>query len=404
MRTRTRTCQPFRFLPSAALGFLAVALIATAAQAQSVARPHLSRITGTVIHGTPPSHRSHTVVLKMAGDSVAVVRSRMPDKQLAEADRLAIQTDLRRQQDAIVPAIEGMGGKVLARFQHAINGIKVQGTPDQIRSFAALPGVVQVKGVRTYSLRNAQSVPFIGAPLAWQGPPGLRGEHVKVAVIDTGVDYTHANFGGPGTVSAWQNAFAHSDQPADPTLFGPNAPKVKGGIDLVGDAYDASVAGSVPVPDPNPLDCFGHGSHVSGTAAGFGVTSAGVTFTGPYDETTPSQLFTIGPGVAPLADLYAVRVFGCAGSTNVVVDGIDWAVANNMQVISMSLGSDFGSEDDADAEASENAVEAGIVVAAASGNAGPIPYIASTPSSGEKVISVAAMDSHGSFPAETLGL
>jgi minor extracellular serine protease Vpr len=404
MSTRTRTCQPFRFLPSAALGFLAVALIATAAQAQSVTRPHLSRIAGTAIQGTPLSQRSHTVVLKMAGDSVAVVRSRMPDKQLAEADRLAIQTDLRRQQDAIVPAIEGMGGKVLARFQHAINGIKVQGTPDQIRSFAALPGVVQVKEVRTYSLVNAHSVPFIGAPLAWQGPPGLHGEHVRVAVIDTGVDYTHANFGGPGTVAAWQTAFANSAKPADPTLFGPNAPKVKGGIDLVGDAYDANVAGSVPVPDPNPLDCNGHGSHTSGTAAGFGVTSAGATFNGPYDATTPAQLFTIGPGVAPLADLYAVRVFGCAGSSNVVVDAIDWAVANNMQVISMSLGSDFGTEDDADAEASENAVEAGIVVAAASGNSGPIPYIASTPGSGEKAISVAAVDSHESFPAESLTL
>jgi minor extracellular serine protease Vpr len=403
MSARTRICQPFRFSPSFALAVLAVALVATGANAQS-ARPHLSRITGAPIQGAPLTQRSRTVVLKLAGDPVAVVRSRMPGKQLAEADRLAIQTALRRQQDAIVPAIEAMGGKVMARFQHAINGIKVQGTPDQIKSFAALPGVVQVKEVRTYSLNNAHSVPFIGAPQVWQGPPGLHGEHIRVAVIDTGVDYTHANFGGPGTVSAWQTAFANSTKPADPTLFGPNAPKVKGGIDLVGDAYNANVAGSVPVPDPNPLDCNGHGSHTSGTATGFGVTSAGATFKGPYDATTPSQAFTIGPGVAPLADLYAVRVFGCVGSTNVVVDAIDWAIANDMQVISMSLGADFGTEDDADAEASENAVEAGIVVAAASGNSGPIPYVTSDPGSGEKAISVAAMDSHDSFPGEALTL
>lgn len=382
---------------------IALALIAASANAQSAARPRLSRITGTAIQGVPLSQRSRTVVLKMAGDPVAVVRSRMPGKQLAEVDRRAIQTALDAEQDAIVPAIEAVGGKVLARFQHAINGIKVQGTPDQIKSFAALPGVVQVKEVRTYSLRNAQSVPFIGAPLAWQGPPGLHGEHVRVAVIDTGVDYTHANFGGPGTVSAWQKAFANSTKPADPTLFGPKAPKVKGGIDLVGDAYNGSI-GSVPVPDPNPLDCEGHGSHTSGTATGFGVTSAGATFKGPYDSTTPSQSFMIGPGVAPLADLYAVRVFGCTGSSNVVVDGIDWAVANDMQVISMSLGADFGTEDDADAEASEHAVEAGIVVVAASGNSGPIPYVTSVPGSGEKVISVAAMDSHDSFPGEILAL
>jgi subtilisin family serine protease len=225
-----------------------------------------------------------------------------------------------------------------------------------------------------------------------------------VAVIDTGVDYTHANFGGPGTVTAWKTAFAKSTGPADPTLFGPDAPKVKGGVDLVGDAYDATNPASVPVPDPNPLDCNGHGSHTSGTATGFGVSAAGTTFKGPYDAATPSQSFVIGPGVAPLADLYAVRVFGCTGSSNVVVDGIEWAVAHNMQVISMSLGSDWGTEDDADAEASENAVNAGIVVAAASGNEGPAPYITSTPASGEKVISVAAIDSHDSFPGETLAL
>jgi subtilisin family serine protease len=85
------------------------------------------------------------------------------------------------------------------------------------------------------------------------------------------------------------------------------------------------------MPDPNPLDCAGHGSHTSGTAAGFGVTSAGTTFNGHYDATTPGQSFSIGPGVAPLADLYMVRVFGCTGSTNVVVDAIDWAVANDMR-------------------------------------------------------------------------
>jgi subtilisin family serine protease len=403
MSIRTRACQPFRFVPIAALAILGVALVAASGSAQSAARPHLSRITGTV-QGAPLSQRVHTVVLKMAGDPVAVVRSRMPGKQLAEADRRRIETSLRNQQDAIVPAIEGMGGKVLAKFQHAINGIKVQGTSDQIKSFAGLPGVVQVKEVRTYTLNNQHSVPFIGAPSAWQTPPGLHGEHVRVAVIDTGVDYTHANFGGPGTVAAFTKATANSTKPADPALFGPNAPKVKGGIDLVGDAYDATVPGSVPVPDPNPLDCNGHGSHTSGTAAGFGVTSAGATFKGPYDAATPNQSFAIGPGVAPLADLYAVRVFGCAGSTNVVVDAIDWAVAHDMQVISMSLGADFGTEDFADAEASENAVEAGIVVAAASGNAGPITYVTSSPASGEKVISVAAMDSHDAFPGEALKL
>lgn len=394
----------FRFICRGLAAFAVIALIPVVATAQSSGRHALQRVTGTAIPGGPLGQRPNTVVLKMVGDPVAVVRSRAPGKQLAEGQRHSIQRDLRSRQDAIVPSIQNMGGTVLGQFQHAINGIKVRGTPEQIRSFAALPGVVEVKAVRTYHLDNAESVPFIGAPQAWQGPPGLHGEHVRIAVIDTGVDYTHANFGGPGTVAAWNTAFAASTQPADPTLFGPNAPKVKGGTDLVGDAYNADIPTSVPVPDPNPLDCNGHGSHTSGTATGFGVTSAGTTFKGSYDATTPGQSFIIGPGVAPLADLYAVRIFGCAGSTNVVVDAIDWAVANDMQVISMSLGSLFGNEDDADAEASENAVNSGVVVVASSGNSGTIPYIAGNPSTGEKAISVAAVDSHASFPGEALAL
>src|SRR5690606_6058122 len=121
-------------------------------------------------------------------------------------------------------------------------------------------------------------------------------------------------------------AHAAGTEPADPTMFGPDAPRVKGGIDLVGDDYDANDDASIPQPDDNPLDCHGHGTHVAGTAGGSGVTADGETYTGPYDESTASQDFTVGPGVAPEVDLYAVRVFGCGGSTNVVVPAIDWAV------------------------------------------------------------------------------
>ncbi len=393
-----------RFVRAGLAAVAVAALMPISATAQTTGHHSLQRADAKKVVGAPLSQRPRTVVLKMTGDPVAVVRSRAPGKQLAEAQRQSIERNLRAHQDAIVPSIRRMGGTVLGQFQHAINGIKVRGTPQQIRSFASLPGVLEVKSVRTYHLVNAESVPFIGAPAVWQGPPGLHGEHVRVAIIDTGVDYTHANFGGPGTVAAFNTAFANSTAPADPTMFGPNAPKVKGGTDLVGDAYNASDPTSVPVPDPNPLDCNGHGSHTSGTATGFGVTAAGTTYKGPYDASTPSQNFIIGPGVAPLADLYMVRVFGCTGTTNVVVDAIDWAVSHDMQVISMSLGSDFGNEDDADAEASENAVDSGVVVVASAGNAGNIPYVAGDPSTGEKVVSVAAIDSHSSFPAESLAL
>jgi len=348
------------------------------------------------------------VVVVMASDSVAAARARFPDRALSRDDRRAVEDQAAAEQQGVEPEISGRGGHVLKRFRHALNGIKIEIDRDQVAALAALPGVVEVLPVIKHRLNNAVSVPFIGAPVVWQGRPGFRGEGVKIAVIDTGIDYTHANFGGPGTVAAFQAAAAASTQPADPALFGPNAPKVKGGTDLVGDDYDASAAAGspalIPHPDPNPLDCNGHGSHVAGTAAGFGVDAHGATYAGPYDSAAFQQGFTIGPGVAPKADIYSVRVFGCNGSTDVVTDAIDWAVEHDMDVINMSLGSDFGTGKTSDALASQNAARAGIIVVASAGNAGPAPYITGSPASGNGVISVAAVDSTATFPAAVMAL
>ena len=79
-----------------------------------------------------------------------------------------------------------------------------------------------------------------------------------------------------------------------------------------------------PPPDPDPLDCNGHGSHVAGTAAGFGVKSDHTTYTGPYNSTTYATSFGIGPGVAPKAKLVVLKVFGCDGATNVADRRLEW--------------------------------------------------------------------------------
>ena len=162
----------------------------------------------------------------------------------------------------------------------------------------------------------------------------------------------HADFGGTGLLADYQ---AESTDTARFTTVGtatagsfPTA-KVVGGIDFAGDAYTGTNA---PVPDANPMDCNGHGSHVAGTAAGFGVTAADATFTGPYDA-NPSTYSrcSIGPGTAPKALLYGLRVFGCAASTGLTALAIDWAIdpngdadlSDHLDVINMSLGSNFGS-------------------------------------------------------------
>jgi subtilisin family serine protease len=265
-----------------------------------------------------------------------------------------------------------------------------------------MTAAVDVSPIALMEPDNTNSVPLIGAPAVWSGVPGLRGEGVKIGIIDTGIDYTHLNFGGPGTIEAYAAAHAAETAPADPQFFGPGAPKVKGGIDLVGDAYNGR---NIPVPDPNPLDCNGHGSHVAGTSAGFGVLSTGATYHGPYDSSIfGTTKFEIGPGVAPLADLYAIRVFGCNGPTGVVVDAIEWAVDNGMDVINMSLGSVFGLGDSSSAEASNNAAKAGVIVVASAGNSGPAPYITGSPAVASRAISVAANEALPSMPGATLTL
>ncbi len=118
----------------------------------------------------------------------------------------------------------------------------------------------------------------------------------------------------------------------------------------------------------------------------------GTTYHGPYNEAVYSTGFMIGPGVAPLADLYMVRVFGCTGSTDVVSDAIEWAVENDMDVISMSLGSAYGPASSSDSVAADNAAKAGIIVVAAAGNEGPAPYVTGDPGSATHAISVAAMN------------
>src|SRR5260370_29489510 len=73
----------FRFLCRGLAAFALIALIPLSASAQSGSQHSLERVTGTVIGGGPLTDREETVVLKMGGDAVAVVRSRMPANDLA---------------------------------------------------------------------------------------------------------------------------------------------------------------------------------------------------------------------------------------------------------------------------------------------------------------------------------
>ncbi len=167
----------------------------------------------------------------------------------------------------------------------------------------------------------------IDADLAWNVSKGTA---VKVGVLDTGIDLTHPDL----------------------------KERIKGGYNAIN-----------PLKSAN--DDNGHGTHVAGIIAA-----------------TDNEIGVIG--VAPEADLYAIKVLNRQGKGYLsdVIEGLDWAISNNIQVVNMSLGSSSGN--DAFREAIIRAHQAGLVMVAAAGNAygGAVSYPAAYP----EVIAVSATD------------
>jgi len=308
-------------------------------------------------------------------------------------------------QDQLLNGITAIdsGARTIFQVQRVYNGVALTVDASALAAIQSLPSVKAIHQLPTHTLDNASSVPLIGAPDVWRGTPGATGKTMKVGIIDTGIDYHHVNFGGPGNGYELNNTQVLTDA-VSVAYFGANALKVKGGFDFVGDDYDGD---NVPAPDLDPMDCLdptagtvGHGTHVAGTAAGFGTTSAGARFTGPYTSTIDFANLRIGPGVAPEADLYALRVFGCEGSTNLVIQAIEWSVdpngdgntADRLDVINMSLGSDYGTAGDSTDVASDNAAKAGVIVVASAGNSSNTHYIHGSPGTSSYTISVASSD------------
>jgi minor extracellular serine protease Vpr len=296
----------------------------------------------------------------------------------------ALKSDLRGQRDLLASKQNGMmsqlsafGAEELGRVHVAHNAIAVRVNASQLKNIAAMSGVVAVRPVINYNMSLAETVPYVGAAAAQA--QGKDGRGVRVAVIDSGVDYTHYNLGGAGTEAAYAAAYGASpDDPANTTRDGlfPTA-KVVDGYDFVGEAWPFDVR----TEDPDPIDFQSHGTHVADIIAGHSTDGQHV-------------------GVAPGASLVAIKVCSsvataCSGVA--LLKGIDFALDPNgdgdisdaVDVINMSLGSDYGLQEDDLYLASQNAVNLGVVVCAAAGNAANRPYIVSSPSVAPGVISVA---------------
>jgi subtilisin family serine protease len=348
-----------------------------------------------------------TLYLHLDGDPVAAVAAgaRSPVALAGAGSRTwARAVQLQAQQAALQAPLRAAGAEVTGRFTRVANALRVRVAQDQVARIAALPGVRRVERARRYERLLTVSVPLIGAPAVWSGSPqGADGRGMRIGIVDSGIDYLHADFGGSGRSEDYT---ANDPTRIEPGSF-PTA-KVVGGFDFAGDAYNAADENhQIPAPDPDPLDCSanGHGTHVAGIAAGFGVLTNGQAFAGDYTARLDLAQFSVGPGVAPRAQLYALKVFGCTGSTELVTDALEWAadpngdgdLSDRLDVVNLSLGGGFGTLDPeaTDIAAANRLAELGCVVVCAAGNDENTFFAVGAPGVAERAIAVANANALG---------
>lgn len=307
------------------------------------------------------------------------VRSRAQAPVNAQAQVQAIRASVQQQGAS---AAKESGAQVLYTTHNTMRGVALYGNVEQIRALANRDDVERISIIEDMAPQNSGTLIDTDTLSVWAKSPanpastGYTGKGVKIVVLDTGIDYTHADLGGPGTQEAYEKAKASNTIPEGTY----DSKKFLGGYDLVGDDYNsAKKETSTPHPDANPLDCGGHGSHVAGTAAGYGVNADGSTFHGDYSKLTDEQLkdMKIGPGSAPDAQLIGLRIFGCKGTTAFVPLGLDRVLDPNddgdfsdrADIANLSLGNEFGVFDETVNYAVGSLYREGILSVVAAGNA-----------------------------------
>ncbi|MCK5234119.1 MAG: S8 family serine peptidase, partial [Candidatus Aenigmarchaeota archaeon] len=338
-------------------------------------------------------------------------------------------------------------------FKNVFNGIAISASVQSINEIEKLPYVEKVHLDKEVRATLDVSVPLINATSLWNLLDGqgrnITGQNTTIAIIDTGIDYTHIDLGNctsmgvsylpqdpvrdnvtesphsytndyDNTWTITQSGFSHisvhfvniSTESNYDYVYLLNAadeivasysgtftdfwtPAIEGNlikikltsdysvidygfyIDKVANGTYASnsscekvIGGYDFVNDDNdPMDDNGHGTHVAGTAAGNGSLK----------------------GVAPDAKLLAYKVLDAygSGSSSDVIAGIEQAVNDSADVISLSLGSS-GNPDDPASVAVDNAVDAGVVVVVAAGNSGPYAQTIMSPGTARNAITVGA--------------
>ena len=239
--------------------------------------------------------------------------------------------------------------KVKHRFFEGFNGFSVETEFQNIKDIQSIPGVTNVHIARIFQENMAASKELVQAQKVWE-QYGYTGEGLVVAVVDSGIDYTHKDMNLSDTAKAkekWtqdkiNQKFTETD--VNEIWY---SEKVPTGYDWADN--DTNV---IPGTKGSP-----HGTHVAGTIGANG------------DETKGAVA-----GIAPGVQLLAEKVFSDNGGgayEDDIIAGIEHAVTMSADVINMSLGVDAGYVDedfDPIQKSIRVATEQGTLVVVAAGN------------------------------------
>lgn len=253
-----------------------------------------------------------------------LVRFHKPPEQ-AQAELVKLRGGIVTRQFKIVPAFAAQlpaAAIAAMRKQPGVAAVELD-LQFQAHDYATVWGVNRIQAPQVHSGEWAGDTPL-----------PVRGTGVRVAVLDTGIDYNHPDL----------------------------AANYRGGYDYVNN-------------DNDPMDDHWHGTHVAGTIAALRDGVGAV-------------------GVAPRVDLYGLKVLSSSGSGSFsyVISALDWSINNNMQVLNLSLGSatDPGTTV---RQAFDNAYAKGLVIVASAGNSGSGTDTVGFPAKYSSVIAVASTTS-----------
>ncbi|NEE03021.1 S8 family serine peptidase [Phytoactinopolyspora halotolerans] len=335
---------------------------ATQAEVQDKLDPQLRHADGTQL-----------VSIELSEEPVASAAAAGADSTEQQAQQTRVE---RQQQDVLGELVAAdRAADEVASVSTALNAIMVEADADALAELATDERVLSIARVIDYEMDLSETVPYIGAETVQNA--GFDGTGVRVAVLDSGVDYTHANLGGDGTAEAYEAAYG--TDPGDARnkqrdgLFPTD--KVVEGYDFVGEQWVGGDPPSALSPDDDPIDYDGHGTHVGDIIGG-------------------------EQGVAPGADLYAAKVCAsqdsaCSGIALMLA--MDWVLdphgtgeADPVDIVNLSLGATYGQHfDNQLSQAVENVSHLDVLVVASSGNSSDKPFITGTPAAAPSALSVA---------------